>query len=188
MPAVQSNRLALSDSDPDMATADAVPGASPGDHTKALTLIAESAVMTLAVTTVEGPWAAPVYYVYHPADKGFYFFSAPDSRHVSASEQTGSCGAAIFKQATTATTGAWQQICGLQMQGRLSRANVLEGARTLPRYLRKFPFTRTMLPDGEENLETFRRHFGVRLYRFEPQRIEWSDNRVRFGYRCSLTL
>jgi uncharacterized protein YhbP (UPF0306 family) len=144
--------------------------------------------MTLAVTTVQGPWAAPVYYIYRPADKGFYFFSAPDSRHVSASEQVGSCGAVIFKQATAATAGAWQEICGLQMRGRLSTPNVLEGARTLPRYLKKFPFTAALLPDGEVNLEAFRRHFGVRLYRFEAQWIEWTDNRVRFGYRRSLTL
>jgi uncharacterized protein len=183
-----------------MAATEADHAASPRDHSNALVLIEKSVVMTLAVTTAEGPWAAPVYYVYRPPDKGFYFFSAPDSRHVYASMQMGSCGAAIFRQAeaagqtavagqTTLTeSGAWQQICGLQMRGQLTAAGILEGMGALSRYLKKFPFTRTLLPNGEENLETFRRHFGVRLYRFQAGRIEWTDNRVRFGYRRRLTL
>lgn len=189
-----------------MAATDSDKATSPGDRAAALTLIEESAVMTLAVTTAKGPWAAPVYFVYYPMDKGFYFFSAPDSRHVSASMQMGSCGAAIYRQgaATKQTAaavgataagrtaaeeaGAWQEICGLQMQGRLTKASVLEGAGALPRYLKKFPFTRSLLPDGKQSLEAFRRHFDVRLYRFKAQRIEWTDNRVRFGYRRRLTL
>lgn len=162
--------------------------ASPSDHTKALTLIHDSVVMTLAVATVDGPWAAPVYYVYRPVDKGFYFFSAPDSRHVSASKEAGGCGAAIFRQAKVQEADAWRQICGLQMRGRLAKAGLQEGAAALPRYLEKFPLTRTLLPAGKESLTAFGHHFGVRLYRFQADLIEWTDNRVRFGYRRRLVL
>jgi uncharacterized protein YhbP (UPF0306 family) len=171
-----------------MAATDSNKEACSRDRAAALTLIAESVVMTLAVTTAEGPWAAPVYYVYRPTDKGFYFFSAPDSRHVSASQQTKCLSATIFRQPEIRQAGAWEQICGLQMRGRLTAAGVIGGTRALTRYMKKFAFTRSLLPEGQESLEAFRHHFGVRLYRFQADWIEWTDNRVHFGYRQRLAL
>jgi uncharacterized protein YhbP (UPF0306 family) len=158
------------------------------DRTAALALIEDAAVMTLAVTTAEGPWAAPVYFVYRSADTGFYFFSSPESRHVTAGLETGGCGAAIFRSAQI-----WQEICGLQMRGMLTPATDLKGGQALSLYLNKFPFSRgllsrTLLADGKVSLEAFRNLLGVRLYRFRASQIEWTDNRIRFGYRCRLTL
>jgi uncharacterized protein len=163
------------------------------DRAAALALIAQSAVMTLAVTTAEGPWAAPVYYTYLAADVGFYFFSSPESRHIKAALNLGACGAAIFRQAHPLETHAletcsWETICGLQMRGELSTAGVIRGPRALAHYLNKFPFSRSLLPQGKDTIEVFQHHLGVRFYRFSATRIEWTDNRVRFGYRNEITL
>lgn len=178
------------------------------DRTAALALIADSAVMTLAVTTVEGPWAAPVYYTYLAADGGFYFFSSPKSRHIKAALELGSCGAAIFRQARALETHSketpsletssletsaleacsWETICGLQMCGEVSTAGATRGARALTHYLKKFPFSRSLLPRGNYTLEVFQHRLGVRFYRFRAIRIEWTDNRIRFGYRNEVTL
>ncbi len=158
------------------------------DLAAALTLIEESVVMTLAVTARDGPWAAPVYYVYRPADKGFYFLSSPDSRHVREALASGSCAATIFKQTDTADDTAWRNIRGLQMRGGLTPAGGLEATRALARYLRRFPFSRTLLPAGGDHLTAFRQQLGVRLYRFSAATVEWTDNRIHFGYRCDLTL
>jgi uncharacterized protein YhbP (UPF0306 family) len=158
-----------------------------GERAAALRLIAQSAVMTLAVAAPEGPWAAPVYYVYRPADSGFYFFSSPESRHIKAALQSGTCGAAIFRPAA-ADGGAWEEICGLQMRGQLTPATASSGVQALALYLKKFPFSRDLLPAGKAGLETFRVRLGVRLYRFRADHVEWTDNRIRFGYRCRLVL
>jgi len=159
------------------------------DRTAALALIEESAVMTLAVTTAEGPWAAPVYYVYRPADTGFYFLSSPESRHVAAALATGGCSATIFRPAdATVEENAWETICGLQMRGKLTAPGTLTGARALARYLKKFPFSRSLLPVDKESLKAFRGQLGVSLYRFRAEYVEWTDNRVRFGFRCRLVL
>lgn len=173
------------------------------DRTAALALTAESAVMTLAVTTAEGPWAAPVYYVFLPADAGFYFFSSPESRHIRAALEGGACGAAIFRPAHALGTDAlephsqephsqeptsWETICGLQMRGKLTTAGVTRGPRALALYLKKFPFSRSLLPTGKDRIKIFQHHLGVRFYRFSAVQVEWTDNRIRFGYRKEITL
>jgi uncharacterized protein YhbP (UPF0306 family) len=153
------------------------------DGSAALALIDAATVMTLAVTTAEGPWTAPVYYVYRPADNGFYFFSSPESRHITAGLEVDACGAAIFQPADT-----WKKICGLQMRGKLAPATAMSGVRALSLYLKKFPFSRDLLPAGKASLDVFRDRLGVRLYLFRANYIEWTDNRIRFGYRCCLAL
>lgn len=158
------------------------------DRAAALALIAESAVMTLAVTATDGPWAAPVYYAYRPDDAGFYFFSSPQSRHIEAAMEVGACAAAIFRPANTSEGNPWESICGLQMRGELTTAGVAHGPKALALYLKKFPFSRSLLPSGKSSLEIFQHHLGVRLYRFSATRIEWTDNRVRFGYRSEIPL
>ena len=163
--------------------ATAVIHATATDRAAALTLIDDAAVMTLAVTLTKGPWTAPVYYVYHRADTGFYFLSSPQSRHITAGLDTAACGAAVFNAANR-----WQEICGLQMRGTLTRASEIKGLRALALYMKKFPFSRDLLPAGKVSLETLRDRLGVRLYRFRPSHLEWTDNRVHFGYRCRLTL
>ena len=163
------------------------------DRAAALALIGHSAVMTLAVTTAEGPWAAPVYYAYLAADAGFYFFSSPESRHIKAALGEGACGAAIFRPADASGTASsethtWETICGLQMRGNMSTASAIRGPKALALYLKKFPFSRSLLPKGKASLEGFRQRLGLRFYRFSATRVEWSDNRVRFGYRNEVNL
>lgn len=158
------------------------------DRAAALALISDSAVMTLAVTAADGPWAAPVYYAYRPADAGFYFFSSPKSRHIRAAFEGGSCAAAIFRPADASEGNPWESICGLQMCGELTTTGVAQGPRALALYLKKFPFSRGLLPSGKNSLEIFQHHLGVRLYKFSAVRVEWTDNRIRFGYRSEIRL
>lgn len=164
------------------------------DRTAALALISDSAVMTLAVTTTDGPWAAPVYFVYLATDTGFYFFSSPESRHVRAALKEGTCGGAIFRPANlleetdSIETNAWENICGLQMRGELTKAGVFNGTKALSLYLNKFPFSRSLLPQGKDQLSVFQQHLGVRFYRFCAAHVEWTDNRIHFGYRTAIVL
>jgi uncharacterized protein YhbP (UPF0306 family) len=153
------------------------------DRTAALALIDDATVMTLAVTTAEGPWTAPVYYAYRPADNGFYFFSSPESRHITAGLGIDACGAAIFQPADT-----WKKICGLQMRGKLAPATAMSGVQALSLYLKKFPFSRDLLPAGKANLDVFRDRLGVRFYLFRASHIEWTDNCIHFGYRSRIAL
>jgi uncharacterized protein YhbP (UPF0306 family) len=74
------------------------------------------------------------------------------------------------------------------MRGEVSTASAWESARALPLYLKKFPFSRALLPAGSDSLASFEKSPGVRLYRFRADQVEWTDNRIRFGYRCRLTL
>ena len=162
---------------------DADTAATDRDRAAALSLVEEAVVMTLAVSTDDGPWAAPVYYVFLPADAGFYFFSSPESRHVTAGLETGGCSAAIFRPAD-----GWKDICGLQMRGQLTPATKVNTVRAFARYLKKFPFSRDLLPGGSAGLEAFRDRLGVGFFCFRADHIEWTDNRVHFGYRRRLTL
>ena len=57
------------------------PVSDPGSATgRAVELIRDSHVMTLATASNDGPWAAPVYYYYK--NRAFFFFSSEAARHI----------------------------------------------------------------------------------------------------------
>lgn len=140
-------------------------------------LITQARVMTLATTGDNGPWAAPVYYLYR--DKQFYFFSSPDSQHI----QDGldrRCAAAVFS-----THASVEKLEGLQMSGTvLHQKTGIRAAAVAGAYARRFgiPFS------GSDPLKFFQNTFHACLYVFAPDLIYYMDNRQGFGCREKVDL
>ena len=146
-------------------------------------LIDSVSTMTLATSGGKEAWAAPVYYVFY--DRGFYFFSAPDSRHIVESAASGQAAAAIYP-----AVSSWRDIRGIQMSGRIDPVRPgLKAIGALRAYIGKYPFTQEFFESRQElDLEAFAKRFRVRLYRFEPRLVCYLDNKIRFGFRESVCL
>jgi uncharacterized protein len=144
----------------------------------ALTLVQEQSILTLATAGQAGPWSAPVYYVC--LEGRFFFFSAPDSRHIQQALACHNAAASVFHQAD-----AWQEIRGLQMRGSVTGVESTALSLTvIARYLQRFPFTWNFfgarpLPGPDDFLSIFK----ARLYVFDPQAVDYTDNRFGFGSR-----
>lgn len=149
----------------------------------ALELIHEQSTMALATAHGGEAWVAPVYYVYF--DKGFWFFSAPDSRHIREALEGGVASAAVYP-----FVDSWREIRGVQMSGRVLKARPGLGAvKAVRAYVNRYPFTREFFDPGQElDLEGFGKRFRVRFYRFEPDLVYYMDNRIRFGFREAVRL
>jgi hypothetical protein len=141
-------------------------------------LIDQQSTMALATARGDEAWTAPVYYVY--SDRAFWFFSAPDSRHIQEARESGGASAAVYP-----FVDSWREIRGIQMSGRVVKAKPgLRALKAVRAYVDKYPFTREFFDPGEEpDLEGFGKRFRVRFYRFEPGPVYYSDNRIRFGFR-----
>jgi hypothetical protein len=155
-----------------------------GDLYKAaLDLIHGASTLTLATAGNEGPWSAPVYYVY--SNNGFYFFSSPQSRHIIEAMQSDQAAASLFDPAD-----AWQAIRGIQMSGKVDRAqSIALSLKIIALYLKRFPFTREFFHDAPHpNADDFYRRFKARLFVFVPEKIYYMDNRMGFGVRKQIEL
>ena len=146
-------------------------------------LAAEQTTMTLATTSGDAAWAAPVYYVFFKSS--FYFLSAPDSRHIKEALENDRVSSAVH-----ASGASWQEIRGLQMSGNLHPVEGrLEAFQILRAYLKRFPFTKDFFKkNASMDLESFWERFGVKLYRFKPALVYYLDNRIRFAFREEVTL
>ncbi len=131
------------------------------------------------------PWAAPVYYLYVPPDvspgesHGFYFFSNPDSRHIS--KGLGHlCAAAIFKDDPLP-----KNLEGVQMSGTVKKCPADPGsAKIALRYAKRFEITSST----EKILSYFKTKFHARLYCFIPDSMYYMDNKAGFGTREKIDL
>jgi uncharacterized protein len=135
-------------------------------------LITQAQVMTLATSGNNGPWAAPVYYLFR--DKKFYFFSSPLSQHIQNSLDQ-RCAAAVFS-----THASMEKLEGLQMSGTVQQQK--PGVRTAAvagAYARRFGIT----VSGSDPLGFFQNVFHARLYVFLPDLIYHMDNQQGFGCR-----
>jgi uncharacterized protein YhbP (UPF0306 family) len=147
---------------------------------RALVLLKNAKTMVLAVDGGDGPWAAPVYFLF--ASPGIYFFSSPRSKHAQALQRCSRAAGAIF-----ADSDQWQDIHGLQMIGKVEQ--VQGTARRLSiatRYLVKFPQAGQVLAPGRSPLAELDTR--VSLYVFWPYEIHCTDNRQGFGRRVSIQL
>ncbi len=146
-------------------------------------LIDSQSTMALATAENGKAWAAPVYYVFY--EGAFYFFSAPDSRHIREASANNQASAAIYPFVTS-----WREICGIQMSGRIHKVKPgLKAIKALRAYVDKYPFTREFFDPGQDlDLESFGKRFRVRLYRFDPALVYYLDNRIRFGFREAIQL
>lgn len=146
-------------------------------------LIDSQSTMALATARKEEAWAAPVYYVFY--EGGFYFFSAPDSRHVLESLESGQAAATIYP-----FVSSWKDIRGIQMTGRIRKEGPgLKALQAVRAYIVKYPFTREFFNPGQAiDLESFGDRFRVRFYRFQPELVYYMDNKIRFGFREAIRL
>ena len=151
---------------------------------KALAVLKNEKTMVLAVQADDGPWAAPVYFLF--ASPGIYFFSSPRSKHIQALRHDNRAAGAIFVD-----SDQLKNIHGLQMIGQVEQVHgAVRRLDITARYLVKFPLARRILMPGtapaaspSESPEA-----GVRLYVFWPAEIHCTDNRQGFGRRVSIEL
>lgn len=147
-------------------------------------LIDSQSTMALATAGTSGePWAAPVYYVFYHG--GFYFFSAPDSRHILEAGEGGRASAAIYP-----FVSSWKEIRGIQMSGSVQKVGAgLKAIRAVRAYVDKYPFTKEFFDPGRDlDLESFGKRFRVRFYRFDPTLVYYLDNKIKFGFREAVEL
>ena len=149
----------------------------------ALELIRSESTLVLSTHGPEGPWVAPVYYVFHQG--GFYFFSATNSRHMRQAMVDSRAAAAIFHQ-----SDGWQGIRGIQMSGIVVRVE----SKTLSmkiflHYLQRFAFIRDFFADGAlPDMQRFSARFKAHLNAFTPNEVCYTDNRFGFGTRFRIDL
>lgn len=136
-------------------------------------------IMTLAVSSDNTPWSAPVYYVHY--NKCFWFFSSENSRHIiDAEKNSGIAAASVF-----GNPHDWTEIKGLQMKGKIRRAGIsVESGMAFAKYMKKFSFVEKMLSGKQvKDLSDLESLFRVRWYVFVPDEVYYSDNSVSFGFR-----
>ncbi|MBI4696245.1 MAG: pyridoxamine 5'-phosphate oxidase family protein [Gammaproteobacteria bacterium] len=143
----------------------------------ALAYLAAHNVATLATCGPAGPWAAAVFYVNE--DFTLYFLSAPTTRH----------SADIAHDARVAATiqedyARWQDIKGIQLEGRAVRLAGAAAAEAYAHYAAKFPFT--MAGTAAEVLA--RALAKVAWYRLDPVHLYFIDNAQGFGHREEIPL
>ena len=144
----------------------------------ALELIRSESTLVLSTHGPEGPWVAPVYYVFHQG--GFYFFSASESRHIRQSMVDSRAAAAIFHR-----SDGWQGIRGIQMSGAVAPVDSkVLSLKVFSRYLQRFEFIRGLFADGAlPDMQHFISRFKAHLNAFTPNEIYYTDNRFGFGTR-----
>jgi uncharacterized protein len=151
--------------------------------TLAVELINSQSTMALATAAGGEAWAAPVYYVFYRGV--FYFFSAPDSRHIQEGTANKQASATIYPFVTS-----WKEIRGIQMSGSIRKVKPgITAIKAVRAYVDKYPFTREFFDPGQDlDLENFGNKFRVRLYRFDPHFVYYLDNRIKFGFRDTIEL
>jgi len=144
---------------------------------RALAYLAAHNVATLATSDAEGPWAAAVFYV----NDGYtlYFLSAPTTRH--ARHLAADSRVALTVQEDYAR---WQDIKGVQLEGRVTRLAGAEAEAAYARYAAKFPFTNA----GAAAEVLARALAKIAWYRLAPARLYFIDNSLGFGHRDELNL
>jgi uncharacterized protein YhbP (UPF0306 family) len=152
-----------------------MPSNQPND--RFLKLIDSVWTMTLATAGEDGPWSAPVYFLYR--DKRFYFFSSPSSRHIQEGDGR-PCAASIF-----CVHEQVDRLEGVQMSGKIqSQKPGVRAASAAGAYARRFGITVA----GTDFLTFFHNAFHARLYAFFPDQVYHMDNHKGFGNRERLFL
>jgi uncharacterized protein YhbP (UPF0306 family) len=147
---------------------------------QAMALMDRQKTLVLATSDRNRPWTAPVYYV--RIEPAFYFFSSPQSKHITQAMKNSVTAAAVYSEADQ-----WQQLEGVQMVGRIKTVRKkLERIKATARYLKKFPMARSILTEKANN------DIGVgakaSLYAFYPESVFYMNNQMGFGARMELDL
>ncbi len=145
-------------------------------------LIDTCSTMVIATTGSKGPWAAPVYYVWTAGS--FWFFSSPESRHISQALDSGQAAASIWKD-----SDSWRKIQGLQMTGNIRMSgNLKEKTEVSVCYLEKFPKAASILRDKLRPRPSAKTKNRVFLYAFSPQKSVYTNNELGFGFRKTVKI
>jgi len=136
-------------------------------------LLRSQSTLALATTGDNAqPCLAPLFYIVDPA-LNLYWLSSPNSRHSRNLARDPAASAAVFRP-----TQDWNEICGVQMRGKVALIDDPLRRRALVKtYCDRFAlgsvFRLAILRAG--------------LYAFQPHWFRYSDNSVRFGYNFELT-
>jgi len=65
----------------------------------------------------------------------------------------------------------------------------MEALKAVVQYVRKFPFVKDMFGSAVlADPAVFTKKFRVKLYKFLPEQVFYTDNRIRFGFRREVIL
>jgi uncharacterized protein YhbP (UPF0306 family) len=137
---------------------------------------------TLACSSEDEPWSAPVYY----ARQGFdlIFFSSRKSRHSGLFQANPRAAASIY-----GLYQSWQDIRGLQMSGRVEALTSLPAiARAANIYFKRFPFARDFFSKSGFLSDALAKTTRIALYAFRTSSVHYLDNSVGFGIRWKLDI
>ncbi len=141
---------------------------------------------TVSLATVQDgrPWAAAVFYA-SDAELNLYFVSDSRTRHGRDMQANNLVAGAINPDC-----GTWDDVKGLQLEGRV---RVLTGAarlKGLGHYLAKFHDVKTLFEQPRDRNEATiaERLKAANLYCLQPDRIRLIDNSRWFGFKEELEL
>ena len=130
-------------------------------------------VMTLATQSQDGPWAAAVFYASDGCS--LIFLSSPTSRHCRNLAQDARCAPTIQEDYRD-----WQQIKGIQLEGRVSALDGEDERQARHLYGQKFPIAGPLAHVSPAIVKALAR---VRWFRLVPERFYFIDNSQGFGHR-----
>jgi uncharacterized protein len=133
-------------------------------------------VMTLATTSFNGPWAAPVFYASDRLD--LYFVSWRGSRHCGDFETGSPVAAAIHAECRD-----WRRVRGVQLEGEARRLSGKARTRAQELYGSKFPRLGDPVTAPPVVADALRKST---WYRLVPKRVRFIDNSRGLGHREEL--
>lgn len=147
-------------------------------------MLAVHNTVSLATCRANRPWAAAVFYA-SDAALNLYFVSDWRTRHGRDMEANTLVAGAINPDCAT-----WNDVQGLQLEGRV---RVLEGAarlKGLGHYLAKFHDVKALFekPRDANEATIAERLKAAHLYCLQPDRIRLIDNSRWFGFKAELEL
>lgn len=141
----------------------------------ALAYLATHQVLTLATNGPEGLWAAAVFYVNDGFD--LVFLSAGHTRHAQNITAVPHVAATIQEDYRD-----WQEIKGIQLEGRVSLLTDVSRETAIARYLQKYPF----LAGADVNMQNALTK--INWYLLRPERLYFIDNSLGLGHRDEISL
>ncbi|MBF0241918.1 MAG: pyridoxamine 5'-phosphate oxidase family protein [Desulfamplus sp.] len=137
-------------------------------------------VMTIATPWENGVWSAPLYYLYK--NRAFWFFSSPDSRHITGAKLSSdmAVAASIFMDDPN-----FSNIKGVQMRGKIElTANIdkIDVLSAVSSYIKKFsiPFNGSNMVEA---LSFISQKYRAKFYRFIPTEVIYMDNTIAIGFK-----
>ena len=137
-------------------------------------LLKSQSTLALATSAEDGtPLVAPLFYIVED-DLRMYWFSSASSEHSKNVERTGSGAVTVYRP-----TERWNEICGVQMTGKVSVVEDRELRRAVEReYTERFQL-------GVLFEAMISR---TKLYEFRPGWVRYLDNSKHVGYKVEKRL